>query len=154
MTRHRPLRRTATLVLAVAAWLLVPAVASATFTGRSTTPLSVGTDRMETPMSVAGTYRCRAPAGNNESFEVVVSGFVDSGPSGATYRYTLLRAGAVVKTSTSSSRALTISSGNLTNDGAQTTWTLTIQSTLAAWTGTPYSRTVTCAQQGNLDGSL
>lgn len=154
MTRHRSLRRTATLALAVATWLLVPAVASATFTARSATSLAVGTDRMETPTSVTGTYRCRISGGNRESFDATVTGFVDAGPTGATYRYTLLRAGVVVKTSISSSRALTISSGNVSNDGAQTTWTLTIQSTLAAWTGTPYSRAVTCPQQGNVDGAL
>ena len=146
-------RRAVTVVLVVLAMLTVPAIARAAFTDRESGGLSTSTARMVAPANVTGTYRC---IGNlfTEGFEATVASFVDSGPAGATYRYTLERGAKVVRTAPSASRSATLASGNLAVDVGRTEWTLTIQAVLGSWTGPVYTRSVTCAALSNATGTL
>ncbi len=146
-------RRAVTVLLVVLALVTVPAVARASFSDRETGGLTASTARMVAPAGVSGTYRC---VGNffSEGFEATVASFVDSGPAGATYRYSIQRGSNVVKTVTSASRSASISSGNLFVDGATTQWTLSVQAVLGSWTGPTYTRTVSCATLSNAGGAL
>lgn len=146
-------RRAVTVVLVALALLTVPAVARASFSDRETGGLTASTARLVAPANVTGSWRC---IGNffTEGFEATVSSFVDSGPAGASYRYSLQRGSTVVKTATSASRSATISSGNLPVDIGTTQWTLSVQAVLGSWTGPTYTRTVSCATLSNASGTL
>ena len=146
-------RRAVTVLLVVLALLTVPAIASASFSDRRTGGLSASTARLVAPTGVSGTYRCVANL-FTEGFEATVASFVDSGPAGATYRYTLQRGSNVVRTATSTTRSVTISSGNLPVDIGSTQWTLTVHSVLGSWTGPTYARTVTCGALSSATGTL
>ena len=145
-------RRLAVLLLVVVTLLLVPSVAVATFTAGRTPTLDVGTDRMEAPVAVTGTYRCALPF-FTEGIEVSVTSFTDAGPAGATYDYTL-SGRKVVETESSPSRSASLSSGGVANDLAATQWTLTVRSRLGSWTGPAYTRTITCPAARSSSGSL
>jgi hypothetical protein len=153
MTRLDQGRRAASVLLVVLCLLAVPAAANAVFTARSAAGLGIGTDRMETPAAVTGTYRCIGGF-STEGFDVSVSGFTDAGPVGASYKYSLLRRTTAIKTATSTAHSQTLSSGNVMSDGGSTAWTVTIQSVLGSWTGTPYTRTITCANGSSATGTL
>jgi hypothetical protein len=129
-------------------------VASATFTGTRTASVNVGTDRMETPTGVSGTWRCLPNGWTSEAFSFTTTGFTDNGPSGATYKYTISRGGTVQKTLTSSSKAVTLTTPNLSVDLAATQWTIAVQSRLGNWSGTAYTKTVTCQALSNATGNL
>jgi hypothetical protein len=146
-------RRAASVLLVVACLLVLPAAAFATFTGTRAAGVVVGTDRLERPTAVTGTYRC-VSSSFAEGFDVTVSSFTDSGPAGATYKYTLGRGTSVIKTTTSSTHSASLSSGNVARDGGATQWTVTVQSMLGSWTGPVYTRTVTCASLSNATGTL
>ncbi|GAA1148139.1 hypothetical protein [Nocardioides aquiterrae] len=145
-------RRAASVVLVVLALVAAPVVAQATFAASSSGGLSAGTAQLVAPTAVTGTYRC-AVGFSTESFQASVTGFTDTGPAGATYRYTLARGTTTAKTLTSTARTATLDSGNVTSDNTTTRWTVTIQATLGLWTGPLYTRTVTCGTQ-NSSGSL
>ncbi|GAB6987636.1 hypothetical protein [Nocardioides pyridinolyticus] len=146
-------RRAVTVLLVALALLTVPAVARAGFSDRQTGSLSTSTARLVAPTGVTGTWQC-VGGFSSEGFDATVSSFVDNGPAGASYRYSLLRGTTVVKTATSTSRSATISSGNLSSDRATTQWTLSIQAVLGPWTGPTYTRTVSCANMSNASGAL
>lgn len=135
-------RRAATVLLVVLSLLAVPAVASAKFTSAQSAEQVVGTDRMETPTDLSGSYMCF----RNSSIEyvtVTVNGFSDGGPDGATYLYTLVRSGGVEDSASSPWR--TASLGDFrANDNRATTWTVTVQSSLFRWTGGIASVSITC----------
>lgn len=154
MTRPDLLRRVASVVLVALSLVVVPTVASATFKGTRAPALNVGTDRMETPTGVTGTWRCIPNGTTSEAFSFTTAGFTDNGPSGATYKYTITRAGTVQKTVTSSSKTVTTTTPNLPVDYTSTQWTIGIQTTLGNWTGTSYTKTVTCAALSNATGTL
>lgn len=145
-------RRLALLVIVVLSLLLVPSVATARFTASRTPQLVVGTDRMETPVAVTGTYRCALPF-FTEGIDVTVTGFGDTGPAGATYDYTLTGRN-TSRSASSTSHSTSLSSGSVGNDLSATQWTLTIRSRLGGWTGTPYTRTITCPGFGSDSGTL
>jgi hypothetical protein len=148
------IRRAVSVVLVAIALVVLPTVANATFKSTKSQGLVVGTDRMETPTGVTGTYRCIPNGTTSEAITFTTTGFTDSGPSGATYKYSIIRAGNVVKTQTSTSKSVTVNSGNLPVDYEATPWTISIQTTLGNWTGTAYTKTITCALLGNGSGSL
>jgi hypothetical protein len=152
MTTLDQARRLAVLVLVVMSLLLVPSVATARFTAARTPTFAVGTARMSTPASVAGTYRCALPF-ITEGIDVTISSFADSGPAGASYDYTITGRNQSRSVS-SSNRSASLSSPSVLNDLAPTHWTLTIRSRLGSWTGSPYSRTITCPGLGSASGAL
>lgn len=145
-------RRLSVVLLVVLALLLVPSVAVATFSSREAASLSVGTDRMETPTAVTGTYRC-APPFFTEGVDVTVTSFADAGPAGAVYDYRLTGP-QVDETTSSTDHAVSMTSGGVVNDRRATQWTLTIRSRLGSWTGTPYTRTINCPARQASSGSL
>ena len=147
-------RRAVSVLLVAASLILVPALANAKFTSTKVPTLNVGTDRMETPTGVSGTYRCIPNGTTSEAFTFTTNGFTDSGPSGATYKYSIIRDGDVVKMQTSTSKTVTVNSGNQPVDYEATQWTISIQSTLGNWTGTAYTKTIKCALLGNGSGNL
>jgi hypothetical protein len=147
-------RRAVTVLLVVLALLAVPAIAEARFVGRQTGSLSASTARMVAPANIVGTYRCFSNS-SRDALDVTVTSFVDAGPAGATYRYSLQRGTTVVTTATSTARSATISSGNLASDGGTTYWTLSVQAVLGSWTSpTTTTQTVACASPSNATGSL
>lgn len=154
MTRFDLTRRALSVVLVALSLIVVPAMASATFKGTRTASHHIGTDRMETPTGVSGTWRCLPNGWSSEAFSFTTTGFTDSGPGGATYTYTISRGSTVQKTVTSSSKAVTVTTPNLPVDFGATQWTIAIQTRLGSWTGTPYSKTVTCGLLGNGSGSI
>ncbi|HYF72446.1 MAG TPA: hypothetical protein VD864_06475 [Nocardioides sp.] len=148
-------RRLAVVLLVVLGLLLVPSIAIAQFTStRSTAPLQVSTDRMETPAAVTGTYQCtyvnHQP--RSESFAVTITSFSDAGPAGATYDYRL--SGRVERTASTTARTVSLSTGPLSSDGAATQWTVTIRARLGSWTGPAYTRTIGCPASRSSSGSL
>ncbi|HEY0952834.1 hypothetical protein [Nocardioides sp.] len=142
MTRLDHGRRATVVLLVLAALVLVPSVAAATFTSRQAVAVTVGTDRMETPTDVTGSYRCALPF-FTEGVDVEVDTFTDAGPAGATYDYRLTGPGVDV-TVTSTQRSVSMTSGGVPNDLSATHWTLTITSRLGSWTGTPSTHKITC----------
>ncbi len=171
MTRFDRCRRAATVLLVATFLVLVPQLATATFTARQDATQSVGTATMAQPTSVTGTWQCwvSGNGGNGtgngynhgydhddgwEAVQVSVASFTDAGPSGATYRYSLGRDGLPLKWSFSSADQ----SGWLVNgsrdDNADTTWTLTIQSSYGNWTGPEYTHVITCPKNKDSQGSL
>lgn len=145
-------RRLSVLLLVVVTLLLVPSVATARFTATRSPTLAVGTDRMETPAAVTGTYRCALPV-FTEGIDVTVTSFADGGPAGAVYDYRLTGP-QVDKTASSAGHTVSMTSGGILNDRKATHWTLTIQSRLGSWTGTPYTRTITCPARWSSSGQL
>lgn len=145
-------RRLAVLLLALTVVFWVPSMASATFTAVRTPTLVVGTDRMEMPTSVTGTYRCAFPF-FTEGVDVSVKSFSDSGPAGATYDYTITGR-KVVETESSPNRHASLSSGGVSNDLSATEWTLTIRSRIGSWTGPAYTHTISCPATRSSSGSL
>ena len=79
---------------------------------------------METPTGVSGTWRCIPNGTDSEAFSFRTTGFTDNGPAGATYKYTITRAGTVRKTVTSSSKAVTVTTPGLAVDMTATQWTI------------------------------
>jgi hypothetical protein len=155
MTRSDCLRRTVAVLLAVVVQVLAPVVAGATFTSGSTRALQVSTDQMETPVSVTGTFDCRELSnGARERLAVAVTGFVDNGPTGATYRYTIARSGTVVTTVNSAYKNRSFQSPSLVDDGIATTWTVGIMAMKGNWTGTPWTRDILCPLTGEVSGNL
>jgi hypothetical protein len=146
-------RRAASVLLVVLALMAVPGLASAKFGSSRTVGLTASTAQLVAPTSVGGSYRC-VPGFFTEAFEVDVTGFADSGPAGATYRYVLSRGGTPVRQASSGSRTVSLDSGRLLWDGTSTRWTLTIQATLGSWTGPVYTRTVTCGILSDDSGPL
>ena len=142
MTSFDRYRRAVSVALVIAALVLAPCAALAAFTSKKNPTLSVNTAQMVAPSNVTTTSSC-TKAAPNESIQVGVTGFTDTGPAGATYVYRLRLSG-VTKTSTSSTSPTATLSWSITDDNASTVWTLTIQATLGNWTGPTFSRNFTC----------
>lgn len=154
MTWSDHIRRAASVILVALSLIIVPAVASATFTARQAPALVVGTDRMETPAAVTGTWRCIPKGLRSEGFSFTTTGFTDGSPSGTTYEYSISRAGTVVETETSASKANTVTTPNLQVDLTNTAWTISIKTKFRSWTGTPYTKVVNCPALSNATGQL
>src|SRR4029453_3841534 len=149
MSHFDSCRRAGSIVLVVACLLLVPGAAMARFTDREAPALSVSTDSMERPAAVAGTYTCGGQ-GNTESVRIDVTGFTDTGPSGAPHTYSPTPGNpAPVVTTTSRTQSLTAS---IPDDKAANVWTVSIQSVLGNWTGPAYSRQGTCPRKSGKTG--
>ena len=173
MTSFDRCRRAATVLLVATFLVLVPQLATAKFTATQVATQSVGTAIMGTPTGVIGTWQCWVSGngdngngndhgynhGNDhdagwEAVTVSVTSFTDAEPSGATYRYSLERAGLPWKWSFSSAnRSGWLVNGSL-DDNAETKWTLTIQSAYGNWTGPEFTRVITCPPDKYAQGSL
>jgi hypothetical protein len=166
-------RRAATVLLVATFLVLVPQLATATFTARQEVSQPVGTATLVQPTGVTGTWQCwvggNGGIGNGngngynhgydhdngwEAVQVSVTGFSDAGPAGATYEYSLGRAGIAWVSQYSSTQQ----NGWLVNgsfdDGLDTTWTLTIRSTYGSWTGPQYTRSISCPRNKDASGSF
>lgn len=142
MTSFDCYRRAASVVLVIAVLVLAPGGALAAFSSKKNPSLSVSTARLVAPTNVTTTYSCTKVA-PNESIQVDVRGFTDTGPAGATYIYRLRLSG-VTQTSTQSTSKTATLTWSITDDNASTVWSLTIHATLGSWTGPTFSRSFTC----------
>lgn len=145
-------RRAATVLLVALCVVAVPVVASATFSGRTAPSLLASTRTMVTPTGITGTYACDS-RGQADDVTVNVTGFTDTGPSGATYGYSLALGANVVKSGSSTSKSYTLSASQ-TTDGQSTTWTVGAQARLNQWTSGIATRTVVCPKNGTASGNL
>ncbi|MCW2792318.1 MAG: hypothetical protein JWO76_1416 [Nocardioides sp.] len=146
-------RRAACVVLVAVFLVLVPSMATASFTSTSKeSTLTVSTDTMELPTTVKGSFTCTSP-GTSEAISFSITSFTDAGPTGSTYTYTLLRGTTVKSTGTSTTSAKTLT-GSQPDDRASTTWTMTIRAGLAGWTGPVYTKTVTCNSASSSTGTF
>ena len=153
MTRfHRGRRAVTVVVVAVLLWS-VPQLALAAFGSRATPTLAVGSASMVAPSAVSGSYKC-SRSGSVESIQVLVTGFTDSGPAGATYRYQLLDDSDLVRASASSSLRTVTLSADQPNDQDSTTWRLVITAQLRGWTSPVSTTPATCSKGGKGGGSL
>ena len=145
-------RRAATVILVALCINALPAIANAQFTSKQSADQQVGTDRMETPIGVSGTYSCDRGS-SSETIQVTVLSFTDNGPAGASYSYRLTRGAIVADTAFTTSKVAQLD-GSKTKDHLATTWTVTIQSSLRNWTGGTYTKSITCPATGDRDGYL
>lgn len=177
MTSLDRCRRAATVLLVATFLVLVPQLATATFTARQDVSQSVGTATMGTPTGVVGTWQCWSSGNGNgnggigngkgngynhgydhdngwEAVQVSVFSFTDAEPSGTTYHYSLERDGLPWMWSFSSAdRNGWLVNGSL-DDNAPTTWKLTIQSSYGSWTGVAYEKLISCPQDKGAQGTL
>lgn len=171
MTSLDRCRRAATVLLVATFLVLVPQLATATFTASQDASQTVGTATLVQPANVTGTFQCwvSGTGGNGtghgynhgydhddgwEAVQVSVTGFADAGPAGATYEYQLGRTGIDwVWQSSSSSHSAWLVNGSR-DDNLATTWTLTVRSTYGAWTGPQYTRQITCDKNKDISGSF
>jgi hypothetical protein len=152
MTWFDHCRRAASVVLVVLCLLAIPAVANARFTASKGQSLSVGTDRMETPTNIGGTYRC-TKSGNTESMSVTINSFTDTGPAGSTYGFGLALGTTVKDSAYPAVRGTTLDSSR-TSDGVATTWTVGIQGFLKNWTSAVGSENIVCPSSGVKNGTF
>lgn len=146
-------RRAASIVLVVASLILVPASAMAKFTATKTpAALSMATATMVMPTAVHGSFVCSG-LGKDETITFSITSFTDAGPSGSTYTYTLLQAGAAKASGTSVTqlKTLTWTQGD---DKIATTWSMTVQAKLANWTGPVSTTLFDCNKQSNNIGTF
>lgn len=135
-------RRAVTVILVALCLIAVPAVASAKFTSAQTAGQTVGTDRMETPTGLSGSYLCTRTS-SLETIWVTIDGFEDRGPAGATYAYTLVQGGTVRDSASTTSTYVTLNGWKGT-DSVSTTWTVRIQPSIHRWTGGVATVSITC----------
>jgi hypothetical protein len=145
-------RRAASVLMVVLCLLVVPAVASATFSATRAQGLSVGTDSMETPSGITGAYQC-TKSGSTEYFSVTIGGFTDNGPAGPTYTYTLAIGSTIKDTDSSTGKTRTLSSSR-SNDGVSTTWRVGIQPFLHNWSGGTGTKDIVCPSSANQSGTF
>jgi len=145
-------RRVVALTFAVLCLLIAPQVAQATFGSRQQPSLAVGTATLVAPTGVTGTFNC-SQSGSTESVSVNVAGFTDAGPSGSSYVYRLTATGQVAGTTTTTARTATVTGSRL-KDATATTWTLTINASLRAWTGPLFSTSFVCRANNSTSGTL
>lgn len=154
MIRSDTLRRAVSLTLAVLCLLVVPQLAFAQFRSSKAPALTVGTVSLVAPTAVTGTYDCRVGLFLREGLDVEVTGFADAGqPKGTSYVATLTR-DAHQRTTTSTTKSLSVSTGLLALDVGNTSYRLTIQAKLGSWTSGEYSKTITCGTWLPSSGSL
>lgn len=148
-------RRAASIVLVMACFVLAPGMALAQFKSTKAPTLSIGTDTMETPTAVTGTFACTKAGGQTptETITFAVTGFTDIGPLGSTYTFTILKAGVVKATGTSLTHT-TVLAHTEANDNVATTWTLTIRAGLGNWTGPVATKSAACTVAANNNGTL
>jgi hypothetical protein len=117
--------------------VLVPAMAQATFSSRTSSAVAVGTLRLAAPGSVAGTSGCIS----NWGAAFVVDSFAEV-PGATSYLLTLAapRGGSVSKRVTAGTAPVTLSSW-FRGPGV---YTLTIRAEVAGWWGPQLTRTFTC----------
>jgi hypothetical protein len=150
MTWFDHCRRAASVLLVVLCLLAIPAVANAKFTSSKPATLSVGTDKMETPTNLTGTYSC-SKNGNIEKMSVTFTGFDDAGPAGSTYGFGLAL-GTTIKDSAYSTVKRQTLEGTRTSDGVATTWTVGIQGYLENWTSAIASENIVCPANATRNG--
>jgi len=148
-------RRAATVLLVAVLLVTVPGIAIARFSAaRAPSAQSISTASLVAPTSVTGTFTCSSTNGSNktESVSVSVTGFTDSGPAGSTYTYVLTGRGATTSATTPSHvQSLTLTASD---DGAATTWTLTIRAGNHSWTGPVATKSAACVKGSSNSGSL
>jgi hypothetical protein len=140
-------RRAASVLLVIIFLLAVPAVANAKFTAKNVAPLSVGTDRMDTPSGISGIYRCTR-SGNTESMSVTINTFTDNGPTGSTYGFGLAIGSSIQDTAYSSVKKQTLEASR-SSDNSATTWTVGIQGYLENWSSDIGTEDITCPKTGS-----
>jgi hypothetical protein len=145
-------RRAASVLLVVLFLLVVPAVANAQFTSSKPSTLSLGTDTMETPTAITGSYSCTV-FGSTEHISVTISTFTDLGPTGSTYGFSLA-IGSTVKDSVSSTVKRQTLTGSRSYDGLATTWTIGIQGFLKGWSSAIGTKSITCPSRTNQSGTF
>jgi hypothetical protein len=154
MSRSDTLRRAVSLTLAVLCFLGVPQLAFAGFSASKAPTLRVGVAKLVTPSAVTGTYSCRTGY-RSEGLDVNVTGFSDSGqPSGVSFTSTLYRGTTQRATKTTTSDAVSLSTGLQLIDSGNTSYRITIVTKLGGWTAPEYSRTITCGTHLPVSGSL
>jgi len=145
-------RRAASVLLVVLCLLVVPAVATAKFTGSKAAGLKVGTATMGTPSNFDGSYRCTR-SGNTEYFEVSITNFAYTGPAGSTYGYGLALGTTIKDTGTSNTKTQTLN-GSKSNDGQSTTWTFGAQAYLSEWYGGIGTVDIVCPANATKTGTF
>ncbi|WP_193615147.1 hypothetical protein [Nocardioides lijunqiniae] len=154
MSRSDTLRRAVSLTLAVLCLMVVPQVAFARFTATKAPAVQVGVAKLVTPTAVTGSYSCRTGF-FTEGLDVNVTGFSDNGqPSGVSYTSTLYRGTTQRATRTSTSEAVSLSTGLQLIDSGNTSYRVTIVTRLGGWTAPEYSRTISCGFNLPSSGSL
>jgi hypothetical protein len=136
-------RRAACVVLVAVFLVMVPSMATASFSDSQAPTLSVSTDRMETPTNLTGTYRCTKPTSTMEAMQVTFTTFTDAGPTGSTYGYGLAL-GTLMKAQTTSTTKTVTLSATRSYDAASTTWTVSVQAFLNSWNGGIGSENIIC----------
>ncbi|GAW50874.1 MULTISPECIES: hypothetical protein [unclassified Nocardioides] len=144
-------RRAVSVLLVVLSLLAIPAVADAKFTSSQPSTLSVGADKMEMPTAVRGSYSC-TKWGNTEYISVTITGFTDSGPTDATYGFSLALGNNVVDTVSSPVKRQTLT-GSRSSDFRATTWIVGVHSSLGNWTGAAWTKDLVCNSNGTGSGS-
>jgi hypothetical protein len=170
MSRFDRSRRAVTVLLVAACFVLVPQLATAGFTSvQQTAALTASTATMAMPANVTGSWSCWVSGGSGhghgynhghdhddgwEAVQVTVKGFTDAGPAGATYRYSLGN-GTVpwVWAYSTTDRTGWLLNGS-EDDKKDTTWTLTIQSSLGSWTGPTFTKQITCPKNTDSSGTF
>lgn len=145
-------RRAASIVLVMACFVLAPGIARAQFTSTRAPSQSIGTDTMEVLTGVTGTFTCSRP-GQSEAISFNVTGFTDTGPTGATYTFTILKAGVVKAADTSLTHAKILTFAEV-DDHLASTWTLTIRAGLSSWTGPVVTKSAACNIASTTTGTL
>ena len=154
MTRSDRVRRAVTLTLAVLCFLVVPQLASAQFSSRQAPALSVSAAQLVTPTAVTGTYTCRTGF-FTEGADVNVTGFTVNGqPTGVSYAFTLFRGTTQRDSDLTAAKTSSLSTGLQLIDSGNTTYKLTIVTTLHQWTSASYTKTFSCGTFLPGSGSL
>ncbi|WP_134741507.1 hypothetical protein [Nocardioides sp. 503] len=154
MSRSDTLRRAVSLTLAVLCFLVVPQLAFAKFTASKAPSMQVGVAKLVTPSAVTGSYSCRTGF-FTEGLDLSVTGFSDNGqPADVSYVSTLYRGTTQRATKTSTSEAVTLSTGLQLIDAGNTSYRLTIVTKLGGWTAPEYSKTISCGINLPSNGSL
>lgn len=152
MTVIARFRRPATVAAVGALLALTPQFALAGYTTPKSAVQSVGTATMVAPSGLTGSWTCKT-TGQGDDFTATVTGFTDSGPAGASYRYRITNDDGFVSsvyTSTSTSITIPVSQPK---SGNSTTWTLTIWAVLNQWSSPVLSAAKNCGRTGGANGS-
>jgi hypothetical protein len=144
-------RRAVTVLLVLLALLAVPAIAEARFSANRSAGLATGTDTLETPSNLTGSYRCTR-SGGTEYLSVTVTSFTDAGPS-SSYGFGLALGTSVKDSATSTTRRATLDASR-SYDGQSTTWTVGIQGYLARWSSGIGTENIVCPASGNKTGTF
>ncbi|WP_121256206.1 hypothetical protein [Nocardioides ferulae] len=141
-------RRAISVALAAACFVVVPSIAGASFTDRSSVTVSVGTATVPAPVDVTGNYRCRwewlVIDGVTVNIDTVQHAM--SGKAGVTYQYALRRADGsrvITESGTPAKPAARLDDTKFI-DASTSRWTLNVTASLFNWTGAPHQESIVC----------